>query len=43
MAGALPDREAGVALIETLQDAPPPVEVAPLSVLGVNGGLLLLP
>jgi len=43
MEGMLPDREAGSALIAELQDAPPPVEVAPLGVLGVDGGILLLP
>lgn len=43
MAGALPDLEAGAALIAALQEAPPPVEVAPLGALGAGGGILLLP
>lgn len=43
MTGTLPDREAGVALIAALQDSPPPVVVAPLNLLGVEGGILLLP
>ena len=43
MAGLLPDRKAGEELIATLQDAPPALVPAPLNMLGVGGGLILLP
>lgn len=43
MTGMLPDREAGAKLIAALQDVPPPVAPAPLNMLGVEGGILLLP
>lgn len=43
MDGMLPDRAEGEAVIAELQDAPPAVRPAPLNVLGVDGGLILLP
>lgn len=43
MAGMLPDRAAGEALIAELQDAPVAVSPAPLNMLGVAGGIVLLP
>lgn len=43
LTGMLPDRAAGEALIAALQDAPAPLTPAPLNLLGVAGGLLLLP
>ena len=43
LAGVLPDQGAGAELIATLQDAPPAVEPAPLNMLGVDGGVILLP
>lgn len=43
LTGMLPDRAAGEALIADLQDAPAPLTPAPLNLLGVAGGLLLLP
>lgn len=43
LTGMLPDRAAGEALIASLQDAPAPLTPAPLNLLSVAGGLLLLP
>jgi hypothetical protein len=43
MSGALPDRAEGERLIAALQDAPPAVQVAPMNMLAVEGGLILLP
>ena len=41
MSGALPDRAEGERLIAALQDAPPAVQVAPMNMLAVEGGLTL--
>lgn len=43
LTGMLPDRAAGEALIAALQDAPAALTPAPMNLLGVAGGLLLLP
>lgn len=43
MTGPLPDRAEGERLISTLQDAPVALAPAPLNVLGVAGGIVLLP
>jgi hypothetical protein len=43
MAGMLPDRTEGEALIGELQDAPVALAPAPLNALGVAGGIVLLP
>ena len=43
MDGVLPDQAEGEAAIAALQDAPPPLRPAPLNMLGVDGGLILLP
>lgn len=41
--GVLPDQAEGESAIAALQDAPPPLRAAPLNMLGVDGGLILLP
>ncbi len=43
MGGVLPDRAEGEALIAALQDAPAAISPAPLNMLGVAGGIVLLP
>ncbi|MBD1202871.1 MAG: DUF4153 domain-containing protein [Rhodobacteraceae bacterium] len=43
LTGMLPDRAEGEALIAALQDAPAALQPAPMNLLGVAGGLLLLP
>ncbi len=43
LAGVLPDRAEGEALIAALQDAPAALTPAPMNILGVAGGILLLP
>lgn len=43
LSGMLPDRAEGEALIAALQDTPAALTPAPLNMLGVAGGLLLLP
>jgi hypothetical protein len=43
LSGMLPDRAEGEALIAALQEAPAPLQPAPMNLLGVAGGLLLLP
>lgn len=43
MDGMLPDQAEGGAVIAALQDSPPAVKAAPLNLLGVDGGLILLP
>jgi hypothetical protein len=43
MSGVLPDRAEGEALMAALQDEPAALAPAPLNVLGVAGGIVLLP
>ena len=43
LAGLLPDRAEGEALIAALQDAPPAIMPAPLNMVKIGGGLILLP
>ena len=43
MTGLLPDRAEGEKLIATLQDTTVALSPAPLNVLGIAGGILLLP
>ena len=43
MDGVLPDQAEGGAVIAALQDAPPALREAPLNLLAVDGGLILLP
>lgn len=43
MSGALPDQAEGERLIAALQDAQPAVQAAPLNMLAIEGGMILLP